>query len=417
MKKKKKIRVAVLVDLFLSQQAGGHVKYWQRISESISFLKIDYHLTIFFLGLKNNKIKINRNINFVTIKPVFSSGMLKFIGIDADITDLSPINLRLFFLLKKFNIIHTTDQFFSMSRTAKLASKIFKIPLTTSIHTDTPPYARYYIEKILKKLTVFKLGEFLIQKKRIPELYEKKMFNKVCNYIKLCKSAMVADKIYSPTNLKKITGNKYITKLNRGINKKVFNQKKNKHNIFKKYGISENDKLIFFSGRIHELKGALLLANIHKSLLRKKKNITTLMAGDDIHGDLCKKIAPNKLKLLGYLSQSELADLYKGCDLFVFPSKFEIGPNVVLEAKACGAVCVVSPGGGGKRIDYPDADGVIIRKWDLNLWVKTIENLFKNQSKITKIKNFLRKHNGVNSWEEIFTNEILPHWINIEKEK
>ena len=50
--------------------------------------------------------------------------MLKFIGIDADITDLSPINLRLFFSLKKFNIIHTTDQFFSMSRTAKLVSKI-----------------------------------------------------------------------------------------------------------------------------------------------------------------------------------------------------------------------------------------------------------------------------------------------------
>ena len=97
MKKKKKIRVAVLVDLFLNQQAGGHVKYWQRISESISFLKIDYHLTIFFLGFKNEKSKINKNINFVTIKPVVSSGILKFIGIDADITDLSPINMRLFF--------------------------------------------------------------------------------------------------------------------------------------------------------------------------------------------------------------------------------------------------------------------------------------------------------------------------------
>ena len=186
-----------MVDLFLNQQAGGHV-YWQRISESISFLKIDYHLTIFFLGFKNENSKINKNINFVTIKPVVSSGMLKFIGIDADITDLSPINFRLFFLLKKFNIIHTTDQFFSMSRTAKLVSKIFKIPLTTSIHTDTPPYARYYIEKILKKLTLFKFGEFLIQKKRIPEIYEKKMFNKVCDYIKFSSSAMVADKIYSP---------------------------------------------------------------------------------------------------------------------------------------------------------------------------------------------------------------------------
>ena len=51
---------------------------------------------------------------------------------------------------------------------------------------------------------------------------------------------MVADKIYSPKNLKKITGNKNITKLNRGGgNKDVFNQKQNKKNIYKKYGISE----------------------------------------------------------------------------------------------------------------------------------------------------------------------------------
>ena len=415
MKKKKIINVAVLVDLLLSQQAGGHVKYWQRISESIAFLKIDYHLTIFFLGLKNKKTKVNKNVNYVTIKPVFSSGMLKFIGIDADITDLSPINFKLFFLLKKFNIIHTTDQFFSMSRTAKLASKVFKIPLTTSIHTDTPPYARYYIEKILKKLLLFKLGDFLIHKIRLPEMYEKKMFDKVCDHIKFSHSAMVADKIYSPKNLKRITGNKKITKLNRGINKAVFNQKKNKQNIFKKYDIPKNDKLMFFSGRIHELKGALLLASIHKSLFDKKKNITTLMAGDNIHGDLCKKIAPKKLRLLGYLTQSELADLYRGCDLFVFPSNFEIGPNVVLEAKACGAVCIVSPGGGGKRIDYPNSDGIIINNWDLKLWVKTVENLLKNTSKTNKIKNFLRKHNNVKSWEEIFTNDILPHWINIEK--
>ena len=30
------------------------------------------------------------------------------------------------------------------------------------------------------------------------------------------------------------------------------------------------------------------------------------------------------------------------CDLFVFPSLYETGPQVVMEAKSCGALCVVS---------------------------------------------------------------------------
>ena len=34
------------------------------------------------------------------------------------------------------------------------------------------------------------------------------------------------------------------------------------------------------------------------------------------------------------------------CDLFVFPSLYETGPQVVIEAKLCEAVCVVSPNGG-----------------------------------------------------------------------
>ena len=41
-------KIAVLVDLELSNKAGGHVKYWQRISEVFIQEKIDCELTIFF---------------------------------------------------------------------------------------------------------------------------------------------------------------------------------------------------------------------------------------------------------------------------------------------------------------------------------------------------------------------------------
>ena len=254
----------------------------------------------------------------------------------------------------------------------------------------------------------------LIHKFKIPDFFEKKMFEKVYNHIRLSNHAFVADKIYSPEVLIERTKNKNISKLNRGINKKIFNIfKESRESFFYKYNIPKNDKVLFFSGRIHELKGVILLAQVHRKLNNVGISTTTLMAGENIHGKKCQKIAGEKLKLIGYLSQSELASIYRCCDLFVFPSNFEIGPNVVLEAKACGAVCIVSPNGGGKRINLSGYDGVIVENNYTELWTTKIISLLKNMKQIIKIKGNLKKNTGISSWGEIFEYEIFPNWIKV----
>ena len=42
------MKIAVLVDLEYTEKAGGHVKYWLRISESIKELKLPFFVKIFF---------------------------------------------------------------------------------------------------------------------------------------------------------------------------------------------------------------------------------------------------------------------------------------------------------------------------------------------------------------------------------
>mgnify|MGYP001221152373 CR=1 FL=1 len=415
------MKIAVLVDLKLSKKSGGHVKYWERISKSLIDKKNEVDLSIFFLGDDNKIIFISENIRYIVQKPIISSNILRKFGIDADSTDLFPINPFLLLKLKKFDLIHTTDQFFSMSRTAKLASRLWSIPLTTSIHTDTPPYSRYYVEKIIKNYFSFlKIDTFLIKKLKIPEYYEKKMFSKIYHYIKKVDHAMVADRIYSPNILSEKTGNQNISKLQRGIDKKIFFiNSENKRKIFDKYKIDRKDKLLFFSGRVHELKGAIHLAKIHSRLLKLGHNISTVLAGEGIHAKECILEAPNKLFLLGYLSTNDIADLYRSCDLFVFPSRFEIGPNVVIEAKACGAVCVVSPSGGGKRILRPNYDGVVINKFTVEEWVKKISDLLSNNDKTKQIKNYL-KSQANESWDQIFFRDLVPYWkktIRLKNEK
>ncbi len=143
-------KVAVLIDLELSKKSGGHVKFWQRICESLKKEKLDYKLEFFFLGNENTKKKINDFISLNIIKPILSSKLLRRIGIDADTTDLAPIHPGLFKKLKSFDLIHTTDQLFTMAKTAKKVSKKFNIPLTSSFHTDAPAYSEFYVKKNFK---------------------------------------------------------------------------------------------------------------------------------------------------------------------------------------------------------------------------------------------------------------------------
>ena len=401
-------RVAILIDLELSNKSGGHVKFWEKICESLLREKLEIKMDIFFLGKVKKKRKLNNFINFKINKPILSSKILKVVGIDADYTDLFPLNPILFFELKKYDLIHTTDQLFSMSKTAKLASFIWKIPLTTSYHTDTPSYTKHYILKMFSSYPSF-LSSFFIKKIKLHQKISENQKIRIQKYFNFCEKVMIDFKTLSK-DFSKIKKSKKIVNLERGINKEVFKKIKiNKRNFYEKFKIPLENKILFFCGRIHELKGANFLAKIHKNLREKGVRVTTILTGEDIHGDECKKIGGQNLIITNYLNQNEVASFMNVCDLFVFPSLYETGPQVVLEAKSCGALCLVSPNGGGRIIRH-NFDGIIISKYLINEWVKVIYSLLKEKKKISEIKNNLQKYNTSPSWRDVFFTVFYKNW-------
>ena len=56
--------------------------------------------------------------------------------------------------------------------------------------------------------------------------------------------------------------------------------------------------------------------------------------------------AQDRVIFEGRLSQAEVADRMRNCDVFVFPSIRELGAGVVVEAMACGMLCLVVDYGG-----------------------------------------------------------------------
>ena len=113
-----------------------------------------------------------------------------------------------------------------------------------------------------------------------------------------------------------------------------------------KYGI--NTDYFIYVGSINIRKNIKRVIEAFKILTEKNKTITLVLAGDLSYGheEILEKI--NKLnigervKIIGYLKNEELASLYSGAMALVFPSLYEGFGLPVIEAMACGTPVLTS---------------------------------------------------------------------------
>ncbi len=116
----------------------------------------------------------------------------------------------------------------------------------------------------------------------------------------------------------------------------------------RKYGLSDDQRIILYLGRIHKIKGLDLLVRASSDLSRFLNNIKLVIAGPDdgYLSSLRKLIADlgisNEVLFTGHLCGEDKVAAYVDADVFVLPSTYEIFGNVVLEACACGTPVIVT---------------------------------------------------------------------------
>ncbi|MCI0626777.1 MAG: glycosyltransferase family 1 protein, partial [Acidobacteria bacterium] len=127
---KRQLSVGVLVDLHRGIAAGGHVKCWEHLAGAAEGEDLD--LTIYFLGSRAGTESVSENLRYVTVRPLLGTERIPFLGQIAAHTDLAPLHPEVLDALRWHHVLHSTDAYFSLARTALFLAKRDRRALVSS---------------------------------------------------------------------------------------------------------------------------------------------------------------------------------------------------------------------------------------------------------------------------------------------
>ena len=137
----------------------------------------------------------------------------------------------------------------------------------------------------------------------------------------------------------------------------------------------------------------------HETVLRaiaklEKKDIVYIICGQGSKKEYLEELAKElgmekRLILPGY--RTDVAEIYKCCDVFVFPSKREGLPVSVMEALVSGLPCVASKIRGNVDLIRDGENGFLCSAEDSNAFAENIELILKNRDFIIKADTYNQK--------------------------
>ena len=204
-----------------------------------------------------------------------------------------------------------------------------------------------------------------------------------------------------------------VGRLRRGIDTTLFSpRRRDRARLAETYGVAPDRLVLLFVGRVDIGKASMTFADAVRALLDRGLPVHAIVAGTGNQADAVKARLGANVTMAGAVPQRELASLYASADLLVFPSRIEIAPNVVLEAKASGLPVVVAPQGGGVFVHQPGIDGVVVDDPSPAAWTDAIAALIADPARrqaraAAALDDITRRHP---SWDQVLAEDLLPVW-------
>lgn len=410
--------VGVLIDLELTENAGGHVKCWQRIAEAAAHHKDKLDLTLYFLGDRERTVPLGESVRYVTLPPRMGTRGLGFLAQGAGHTDLAPYHHKLARRLPRHDVLHTTDVF-AFGQTARKIARDHGIPLLTSIHTDLPYFTQIYTAEIVRRnFGCGALARFILDDLDAAARSARNMQRKVEDLIHRS-DHVIASNETDRRHAARIVGETRVSHLRRGIDKDRFHPRhRNRARLLHEFGIPTDCPVLLFVGRIDATKNPLFAAMIARTLIDDGHDLRFLAIGNGAQSPAIADLLGPHAILPGQIAQQDLGWIYPSADIFVFPSESDVIGNVVLEAKAAGLPVMVSDHPGPSQlIQQPGADGFILSSADTDGWRRVLVRLISDAAHRRQIGETAHRTVEENrpDWGDVVAQDLLPFWQHIRR--
>ena len=401
-------RVGVLVDLALTPDAGGHVKCWQRLAEAAAGYQGGLDLTVHFHGPQPRRIELSPGVRYALLPPVFSTARL--MREVPDHTDLAPWHPRLARALGAYDVIHTTDAFFCYARTAERFARRHRVPVVSSIHTNTPEYARITLGRMFEHAFGRHAAWAFNSLLRAPALIEARLQRRLDRHLATATSAMA--NYGAPPVAKSGAGNRTIA-LRRGLDHALFAPwRRDRDWLEARFGLPRGGMVAIYAGKLNIGKNVPLLAPAVAAARDAGAPVHLLCAGSGPERRTLEAALGPAVTCAGPLGQDELARAYASADLFLFPSAIDESGNAAVEAMACGLPCLLASGSGVAARMAGCAGLRILPGDDPAPWAVAIADLAASPDRRDAMGRAARAHveAHVPGWAQVLAEDLLPVW-------
>ncbi len=405
------LRVAVLVDLALRPDAGGHVKAWERLAAAaVGVSGLD--LTIHFAGPAPGLQVVGDNVRYRLHPPAFSSARLRFLAQVPDHTDLAPHHRGLAQALAGTDLVHTTDAYFAFARTAERVTRRWGMPLTSSVHTDMPRYTRLFATATIHRLTGHgRTARLLNDGLGLPARAEARMQRRLVGHLRRCRAALVS----RPEELARVARllpPEGLGLLRRGIDRALFSPfRRDRLRLESELRLPPGRLLVLFVGRLDRGKNVLVLARAAAALVAAGFPLHLVCAGDGPDRRAVEASLGPAVTCVGHLAPAALARLYASVDVVAHPSEIEERSNVIAEAMSSGRAVLARPAV-ARGLFTDGEDGMVVPGPEAASWARALAQLSAEPVLRARLGAAARRRaeTALPTWREVLEQDLLPVW-------
>jgi len=170
----------------------------------------------------------------------------------------------------------------------------------------------------------------------------------------------------------------------------------------KQYGISANEVIVSFAGRLVYEKGIQKLIRAVLNLNRDSQNIKLLIAGD---GPLLDELrsaygSTGPIIILGRVEADDVLSMFSQSDAMCLPSESEGFSTTVLEAVACKCFCISSDAGGVRELIQSRDYGIVYSPNGIENIQSAILDFINCDNKESTVENCYNRVRDEFTWEK-----------------